>query len=166
MEAPTPTFCKGSAPKRLKDCNFSNACGKHIKPKSKYSCNNVKNSEKKEKKDIKKFKLVKPSNKRHHSQKFKLREYEIKEMEDNKSDNSKSITRKRNKSIKIINNIHDFIKKHRFKLRNDFDRKHSEQFLQSKETAFEMPILSSDEIVLEKNKNFEFTLKAENKEDI
>ena len=159
MEAPTPTFCKGLAAKKLKDCNFSNACGKNIKPKSKYSCNNVKNSEKKVKKGSKKFKIVKP-NKRHHSQKFKLREYEIKDMEDNKSANSKNITRKRNKSIKIINNIHDFIKKHRFKLRNDFDRKHSEQFLQSKETAFEMPILSSDEIVLEKNKNFEFTLKG------
>ena len=172
MEAPTPTFCKDFASKRLKKHhNFSNACERvgRIKPKGKKSCmnlNKLDNNLKKEKKDIKKFKLVKPSNKRHHSQKFKLREYEIKEMEDNKSDNSKSITRKRNKSIKIINNIHDFIKKHRFKLRNDFDRKHSEQFLQSKETAFEMPILSSDEIVLEKNKNFEFTLKGDKNKDI
>lgn len=161
MEAPTPTFCKSLASKRLKDCNFSNACGNQIKPTSKYSCQNFKHSQKKDKKESKKFKLVKPNNIRHHSQKFKLREYQIKEMEDNKSDNSKNIKRKRNKSIKIINNINDFIKKHRFKLRNDFDRKHSEQFLQSKETAFEMPILSSDEIVLEKNKNFEFTLKGQ-----
>ena len=55
--------------------------------------------------------------------------------------------RKRNNSICTkrrkynINNINDFIQKHKFELRNDFDKKNSEQFLLSKEQAFENPFL-------------------------
>ena len=48
---------------------------------------------------------------------------------------------------------------HKFKLRNDFDRKHSEQFLQSKEAAFEKPFLLGEENDEEKNLKFNFTLK-------
>ena len=38
-----------------------------------------------------------------------------------------------------IDNIYEFIKNHKFKLRNDFDKKNSEKFLLSKEEAFEKP---------------------------
>ena len=156
MEAPTPTFCKDFASKRLKKHNnFSNACEKvnKIKPKGKKSCMNLNKLDNKLKKE-KDQKIKKTSHKRHHSQKFKLREYEdIGEVDDNKSHHKKS------KKKNIINNIHDFIKKHKFKLRNDFDRKHSEQFFLSKEAAFEKPFSLSEEIVIEKNRNFVFTLK-------
>ena len=160
MEAPTPTFGKGFAAKRMKKKrNFSNACERvgRIKPKGKKSCMNLNNLDNNLKKD--KPKLKKESHKRHHSQKFKLREYsDICEINDNKTHNSKSNKKKSKKKV-IINNILDFIKKHKFKLRNDFDRKHSEQFLLSKETAFEKPFEFTEEIVEEKNVKFVFTLK-------
>ena len=160
MEAPTPTFGKNFASKKLKkNHNFSNACERvgRIKPKGKKSCvnlNKLNNSNKKEK-----SKLKKESQKRHHSQKFKLRDYsDICEINDNKSYNIKNNKNKSKKKV-IINNILDFIKKHKFKLRNDFDRKHSEQFLLSKEEAFEKPFALSEELVEEKNIKFVFTLK-------
>ena len=161
MEAPTPTFCKDFASKRLKKHhNFSNACERvgRIKPKGKKSCMNLNKLDNNLKKE--KSKMKKDSHKRHHSQKFKLREYsDICEINDNKSHNSKS-KKKKSKQKVIINNILDFIKKHKFKLRNDFDRKHSEQFLLSKETAFEKPFELTEELVEEKkNLKFVFTLK-------
>ena len=45
-----------------------------------------------------------------------------------------------------INNIHEFMKKQRFKIRNDFDKRNSEIFLLSKEQAFENPFLYYDKI--------------------
>ena len=161
MEAPTPTFCKDFASKRIKKHhNFSNACERvgKIKPRGKKSCMNLNKLDNNLKKD--KPKLKKDSHKRHHSQKFKLRDYsDICEINDNKSHDSKSKKKKSKKKV-IINNILDFIKKHKFKLRNDFDRKHSEQFLLSKETAFEKPFELTEELVEEKkNLKFVFTLK-------
>ena len=47
---------------------------------------------------------------------------------------------------KNINNIKDFIENHKFKLRNDFDKKHVEKFLSSKEEAFKIPFLLSEEM--------------------
>ena len=41
MEDQTPTFCKDFFQKRKENTNFSNACGKVIKPKGKYSCSNL-----------------------------------------------------------------------------------------------------------------------------
>ena len=162
MDAPTPTFCKDLLAKKLRSNNFSDACGKHFKPKSKYSCSNFKHLDN-GKNTKSKFKKEQPHHKRHHSQKFKLKNYSnISEMDDNKSNNNKSSTKnKKSKNNKIINNIYDFIRKHRFKLRNDFDRKHSEQFLQSKESAFEKPFLLAEELSIDKNRNFTFTLKKD-----
>ena len=47
---------------------------------------------------------------------------------------------------KNINNIYDFIKNHKFKLRNDFDKKHVEKFLSAKEEAFKIPFLLTEEM--------------------
>ena len=44
-----------------------------------------------------------------------------------------------------IDNIYEFIKKHKFKLRNDFDKKNCKKFLLSKEQAFEKPFLLNEE---------------------
>ena len=158
MEASTPKFCKDLLSKKLRNNNFSDACGKHIKPKAKFSCSNFKHLDN-GKNGKSKCKKEHSSRKRHHSQKFKLRNYnDIPEIDDNKN-NNKSYNKTKNKNNKIINNIYDFIRKHKFKLRNDFDRKHSEQFLLSKESAFEKPFLLTEEINIDKNINFTFTLK-------
>ncbi len=158
MEAPTPTFCKDLLANKLRNNDFSDACRKHIKPHANNSCLNFKHLDN-GKNSKSKFKNAQSNPKRHHSQKFKLRDYnDIKEI-DNKKNNNKSINKTKNKNNKIIKNINDFIKKHKFKLRNDFDRKHSEQFLQSKESAFEKPFLLTEEIVIDKNRNFTFTFK-------
>ena len=45
------------------------------------------------------------------------------------------------------NDIQEFMKKGKFKLRNDFDKKNTEQFLSSKELAFEMPFLLDKNIL-------------------
>ena len=64
-----------------------------------------------------------------------------------KAHTNKNKNKKRNKSYYSkkrkynINNVIDFIQKHKFRLRNDFDKKNSEQFLLSKEQAFEIPFL-------------------------
>ena len=140
MEDATPTFCKELLSKKIK-CNFSNACEKTTmtKPRGKYSCSNVKKHNVKEKSKFKKD----SSKHRHRSEKFKVKDYsDISEIDDNKNMNKNG--------KKKINNIRCFMKKHKFKLRNDFDRKHAEQFLLSKEAAFEKPFLFFEEIVIEK----------------
>lgn len=156
MDAPTPTFCKDLLSKKLKSGNFTDACGR---PKGKLSCSNLNNLDNKLKEKKSRFKKDTSNHLRHHSQKFKLREIneDLKE-NDNKSLNNKKRRSKKHDNI-IINNINDFIKMHKFKLRNDFDRKHSEQFLQSKEAAFEKPFLLGEENDEEKNLKFNFTLK-------
>ena len=163
MEPPTPTFGQEFASKRLKKKNnFSGACKsiEKIKPKGKKSCINLNElNNGLQKKKPKSKKSESHHKRRHQSQKFRIKDYKkISEVDDSKSRYSKSIN-KNNKKILIINNILDFIQKHKFKLRNDFDRKHSEQFLLSKESAFEKPFLLFEEIVEEKNMKFVFTLK-------
>ena len=157
MEAQTPTFCKDLLSKKLRSGNFTDACGR---PKGKLSCSNLNADNNKPKKEKSRFKKETSKHLRHHSQKFKLREYNdnIEKAEDSKSLNNKNNHRKKHNNI-IINNINDFIKMHKFKLRNDFDRKHSEQFLQSKEAAFEKPFILCEEDVEEKNLKFNYTLK-------
>ncbi len=89
--------------------------------------------------------------KRYHSEKFNLRDYGvISEKQD-----IKSIS----KSSKNINVFYNFMKKKKFKLRNDFDKKHVEKFLLSKEEAFEKPFLSIDNKEIHISSNF--TLKNE-----
>ena len=142
MEDATPTFCKEFLSKKPK-VNFSKACEKMVRrPKGKYSCSNVKNLDGKEKTKHKKDNAYK---KRHQSQKIKLSDFsDINEIDEEKNTNTNTNTnhhhKKHKESIKS-NNINNFMKKHKFKLRNDFDRKHSEQFLLSKEEAFEKPYI-------------------------
>ena len=80
MEDVTPTFCKDHLPTKEKDSyNFSIACEgiAKTKPKGKYSCSNVNlkvKSVNKYKKEKSKNKI--PLKKRHHSQKFDLKNVE------------------------------------------------------------------------------------------
>ena len=136
MEDATPTFCKGFPSKKAK-CNFSKACEKMtgMKPKGKFSCSNDKIFSEKEKTKNKKDHKHKN---RHQSQKIKIGEFsDIPELDEEKSHHHKPKNHKENNN----HNIHSFMKKNKFKLRNDFDKKHAEQFLLSKEEAFEKPYI-------------------------
>ena len=59
----------------------------------------------------------------------------------------------RNNSVKFknkkynINDIQEFMKKGKFKLRNDFDKRNSEKFISSKEEAFENCFLQIKDVV-------------------
>ena len=61
----------------------------------------------------------------------------------NNINDNKIVIRIRNNSVKFrirkysINDIQEFMKKDKFKLRNDFDKNNVEKFLSSKEEAFE-----------------------------
>ena len=50
---------------------------------------------------------------------------------------------------KYKENVNNFIRNHRFELRDDFNEKNVNKFLSSKERAFEIPIILSKEIILE-----------------
>ena len=144
MEDITPTFCKSHLPNTEKDSyNFSVACEGMIrpKPKGKKSCSNINSKFK----SVHKFKKEKSKNKisfkkRHHSQNFNLKNI----YSDKSSKGSHNNDRIHNSNLNVKktydnNDISRLMKKHKFKIRNDFDRKHTEQFLNSKEGAFEMP---------------------------
>ena len=125
MEGETPTFCKDLS---MNGCSFSSACESASSPETKFKKHHsVKNLEKGKSIQVKKkSKFQHDDNKHkkkniHHSQKMKISNYDI-------------------------NNIKDFIKNHKFKLRNDFDKKHVEKFLSSKEEAFKIPFLLSEEM--------------------
>ena len=161
MEDITPTFCKAHLPNAEKDSyNFSIAC-EGIKPKGKYSCSNVNLKVK----SVHKHKKEKSKNKiplkKNHSQKFKLKK--IAEIHSNKnSKDSQNNGKLHNSNLNVkktfdINDISRLMKKHKFKLRNDFDKKHTEQFLNSKEGAFEMPFL----LAINENNNINVILKKE-----
>ena len=148
MEDVTPTFCKDHLPSKEKDSyNFSIACEgvSKTKPKGKYSCSNVNFKVKSVHKNKKKKSMNKITHhKRHHSQKFDLKK--IHGIHTSKSSESHNSGKLHNSNLNIKktydnNDISRLMKKHKFKLRNDFDRKHTEQFLNSKEGAFEMPFL-------------------------
>ena len=154
MEDITPTFCKDPLPSTEKDSiNFSVACQglQDSKPKGKYSCSNAKikiKSPHKSKKDKSKYKIM---NKRHHSQKFNLKK--IDDIHSNNISEKFILSDKSNnvvlnmKKVFDNNDISTLMKKHKFKLRNDFDKKHSEKFLFSKEIAFEIPFLVEENIL-------------------
>ena len=124
MEGETPTFCKELP---IQSCSFSSACESAGAEKSKF--------------------------KKHHSEKSLKKGKSIQEKKKSKfhHDDSKHKNRKKHHLQKMkaptydINNINDFIKNHKFNLRNDFDKKHVEKFLSSKEEAFKIPFLSSEE---------------------
>ena len=68
-----------------------------------------------------------------------------KEINKNKRKNSKNELISIN--IKNLNNIQEFMKKNKFILKNDFDENNAEQFLLSKEEAFDNSFLLIDDII-------------------
>ena len=165
MEDVTPTFCKDHLPSTEKDSyNFSVACEGMVKtkPKGKYSCSNVNFKLKSLQKHKKKKSINKISHhKRHHSQRFNLKKIgEIHSNKSSKDSHNSGKIHNSNLNIKKTfdnNDISRLMKKHKFKLRNDFDKKHTEQFLNSKESAFEMPFL----VEVNENNNINVILKKE-----
>ena len=118
MNCETPTFCKD-----IQESSFSTACEtfSKFKPKKKiplFSFSNldsIHNNHKQKRHNHDKSKNKKK--KRNHSVFFKARKY------------------------KLCYDIKDIMKKNKFILRNDFDKKNSKKFLLAKEKAFESPIL-------------------------
>ena len=146
MEDATPTFAKDFvSPKKH---NFSDEIDK-IKDNS--INNNLESEKLKNKNEHHHHHHHHHHRKRYHSEKFNLKDYGvISEKQD-----IKNIS----KSNKNVNTICNFMKKKKFKLRNDFDKKHVEKFLLSKEEAFEKPFLSMDNKEIHISSNF--TLKNE-----
>ena len=122
MAEETPKFCSG-----IQENTFSAISGAGIKnnhnKRSSFLTNLENNKHYKPKKNSISKNIKENINKKRHKKRKR-----------NNSEYSKQ--RKYN-----INNVIDFIQKHKFKLRNDFDKKNSEQFLLSKEQAFENPFL-------------------------
>lgn len=141
MDGETPTFCKELLGK--KSCSFSSACqtmakSKFKKSESESSINLKKYSKFKKSESLKQFKNggnIKIKKK----SKFKNIHFDI----DHKK---RKIHHSQKFFPKNTNNIKDFIENHKFKLRNDFDKKHVEKFLSSKEEAFKIPFLLSEEM--------------------
>ena len=117
MENETPTFCK----EFINDasCSFSTVC------------ENLSNLKLKENKYLQGLKKVE-------SIKLKKKSGFGKDDKEKKSKKRRDSCKFRTKKYNI-NNINEFIKKHKFKLRNDFDKKNAAKFLSSKEQAFNMP---------------------------
>ena len=129
MNVKTPSF-RNEFTIKTNNYNFSSLC-ENITD-SKYKESNSSKSLKKYKKlnlQVKRMSKFKHENgddehmkrRKHHSHKFKKRVYDI-------------------------HNATDFIKNHKFKLRNDFDKKHVEKFLLSKEEAFKIPFLIAEDL--------------------
>jgi len=150
MEDLSPNFCKVLKTKNHKNFNFTKVCDTGIKHLQ-YSCSNLNTLTMEPQKQRIKNKKEKSKNKRSFSQKCLLQEY--KDIQGINNTNIKK-RHKRHKQERI-NNIHEFIQKHKFRLRNDFDRKHSKKFLLSKEEAFENPsCLLNHGIIIEPKKTF------------
>ena len=115
MEEKTPKFCTDFEGSSFTDICDAKSKIKHSKKYSLLSLDNFENNQiNKKVKIIKEYEEKKENKKRHHSDRFD--KYHIK-------------------------NINEFIKKRKFILRNDFDKKNSEKFLLSKEQVFENPFL-------------------------
>ena len=119
MDGETPTFCKEFLMQN-NGCNFSDAC----------SCATDSKFREKSSKHSKQFKKGQ-STQIKHKQKFKIKCEDEKYHKKRKHHHSHKYKTKYN-----INNIYDFIKNHKFNLRNDYDKKHVKKFLSSKEEAF------------------------------
>ena len=146
MEQPTPTFCKQFLGKNGKSVHFStfisNTFPKKIRKLS------FENSE--ENDDDKKHQRKPAKSKKVHSR-SKMRKISSKSA---KHKNYKIKDSKKQKHISIKNsnkspdNLNNFIKNHRFVLKDDFNEKNVNKFLSSKEVAFEIPIFLKTEIIL------------------
>ncbi len=143
MDGTTPAFGKCS----VKDCeSFSEAF--------RFNSNSIfkdSNSPKVNKKRVKKGGSIKLKNKS---------KFQKEVMGETHSQNSHNKKHRHHYSLKIkkkkycINNITDFIKYHKFQLRNDFDKKNVKKFLLSKEEAFKMPFPCNEECVSPPIKNY------------
>ena len=129
MNDETPTFCKGNAVKNTGN-SFSIACDSVKDPivRESYS-----------------FKQFKKGCSIQVNKKSKFL-YEIGNKDYRQDKRKYHLSHKNTIKKYDINNIIDFIKHHKFKLRNDFDKKHVEKFLSSKEEAFTIPFLSMEEL--------------------
>ena len=74
------------------------------------------------------------------SKSLKHKNYRIKETKNCKSDKNSNISK---------DNVNNFIKNHRFELKDDFNEKNVNIFLSSKEAAFEIPIFLNKENIFE-----------------
>ena len=115
MAEETPKFCKD-----FEEKSFSALCDQPPKEKPSKMIVNSKNADNLKCKRnkiltiIKEHEEINNKNKRHNSELLNMKRYDI-------------------------NNIYEFMKKQKFKIRNDFDKTNSEIFLLSKEQAFENP---------------------------
>ena len=143
MDLQTPAFGKSL----IKDCNsFSKALGMGFESNLKLSDSPKVNKKYKKGGSIKlknKSKFQQPdilgethSHNSHHHHKKKHHHH-----------HSQKLRRK----AYDINNIIDFIKHHRFELRNDFDKNNVQKFLLAKEQAFKMPF---EELISSNDKSY------------
>ena len=144
MDQPTPTFCKEFLKKKGKSVHFSTLIEKSCKKIKKLALENSEEND-----DDKKTRRKRSKSKKEHSRSKSLKassksvkhkSYKIKETKKYKSDKSSNISK---------DNVNNFIKNHRFQLKDDFNEKNVNIFLSSKEAAFEIPIFLNKENIFE-----------------
>ena len=155
MEEKTPTFGSYLFNVKKNKFRFSELCDSYnlqLKMRKMSEGDKFINSEfhhKKGKSKKKKTKYRSKTEEMHlksNSEKFQS----VKENSDIKVDNDIRKRTKKNKKCKILQeNLNNFIRFHKFLLRDDFNEKKVSQFLSSKEAAFEMSIISNSNIILE-----------------
>ena len=142
-EQQTPTFAKETVNKSKIRYHFSDMC---VISKSKKKNNLFKDSgissEKRKNKKSKSKKGHSPKKSKFHKS-CKLNISKFKDIEE-KSDDKNLNNNNNNKD-----NVNNFIRNHKFTLRDDFNEKNANKFLSSKEIAFEIPIILTKEIILE-----------------
>ena len=138
MDQPTPTFCKEFLKKKGKSVHFSTFVEKSCKKIKKLSFDNLEENDD----DNKKTRRKRSKSKKEHSRSksLKHKNYRIKETKKYKSDKNSNISK---------DNVNNFIKNHRFELKDDFNEKNVNIFLSSKEAAFEIPIFLNKENIFE-----------------
>ena len=136
MDQPTPTFGKEFLKKKGKSVHFSTFFEKSCKKLKKLSFDNL--EEKYNDKKIRRKKRSKsrkehsrPKSSKASSKSVKHKNNKIKETKKFKSDENSNNSK---------DNVNNFIKNHRFELKDDFNEKNVNIFLSSKEAAFEIPI--------------------------
>ena len=145
MDQPTPTFCKEFLKKKGKSVHFSTFVEKSCKKIKKLSFDNLEENDDDNKKTRRKRSKSKKEYSRSKSRKassksLKHKNYRIKETKKCKSDKNSNISK---------DNVNNFIKNHRFELKDDFNEKNVNIFLSSKEAAFEIPIFLNKENIFE-----------------
>ena len=137
----TPTF--GTIFNRKKNVRFSEFCTNTTNPKKIKKREEEKNSSKYHSDGIK-VKKSKSKKRKLSTHKKSRKLSENNKVVPNISANNDEInTHKLPKKYKSLEeNLSSFIKNHKFLLRDDFNENKVNQFLSSKETAFEMPLIS------------------------